>query len=83
VLPGNTTKRPDYPRHMAEALAIEPQIELMARDLAKCRDVLYLGRGTSYPLAWWGVGISTSLSRAMVEVATLTIDIPCPFCSRA
>jgi glucosamine--fructose-6-phosphate aminotransferase (isomerizing) len=44
----------ETPRHMAEALALEPQIEQMARDLAKCRDVLYLGRGTSYPLALEG-----------------------------
>jgi glucosamine--fructose-6-phosphate aminotransferase (isomerizing) len=42
------------PRHMAEALALEPQIELLARDLAKSRDVLYLGRGTSFPLAMEG-----------------------------
>jgi glucosamine--fructose-6-phosphate aminotransferase (isomerizing) len=44
----------EVPRHMAQALALEPQIELLARDLAKCRDVLYLGRGTSYPLALEG-----------------------------
>src|SRR5579864_4687001 len=44
----------ETPRHMAEALALEPQIERLARDLAKCRDVLYLGRGTSYPLALEG-----------------------------
>jgi glutamine---fructose-6-phosphate transaminase (isomerizing) len=44
----------ETPRHMAEALALEPQIEKLARDLAKCRDVLYLGRGTSYPLALEG-----------------------------
>jgi glutamine---fructose-6-phosphate transaminase (isomerizing) len=42
------------PRHMAAALALEPEIEKLARDLAKCRDVLYLGRGTSYPLALEG-----------------------------
>jgi glucosamine--fructose-6-phosphate aminotransferase (isomerizing) len=44
----------EVPRHMAEALALEPQIEQLARDLAKSRDVLYLGRGTSYPLALEG-----------------------------
>ena len=44
----------EVPRLMTEALALEPQIELLARDLAKCRDVLYLGRGTSYPLALEG-----------------------------
>jgi glucosamine--fructose-6-phosphate aminotransferase (isomerizing) len=44
----------EVPRLMAEALALEPQIELLARDLAKSRDVLYLGRGTSYPLALEG-----------------------------
>ncbi len=44
----------EVPRLMAEALALEPQIEHLARDLAKSRDVLYLGRGTSYPLALEG-----------------------------
>ena len=44
----------EVPRLMAEALRLEPQIEQLARDLAKCRDVLYLGRGTSYPLALEG-----------------------------
>ncbi len=44
----------EVPRHMASALALEPKIELLARDLAKSRDVLYLGRGTSYPLALEG-----------------------------
>ncbi|HEX3505625.1 MAG TPA: glutamine--fructose-6-phosphate transaminase (isomerizing) [Xanthobacteraceae bacterium] len=44
----------EIPRHLNEALALEPQIEQIARDLSKCRDVLYLGRGTSYPLALEG-----------------------------
>jgi glutamine---fructose-6-phosphate transaminase (isomerizing) len=44
----------EMPRHLNEALALEPQIEQLARDLAKSRDVLYLGRGTSYPLALEG-----------------------------
>jgi glutamine---fructose-6-phosphate transaminase (isomerizing) len=44
----------EVPRHMTEALALEPAIEGLARDLAKVRDVLYLGRGTSYPLALEG-----------------------------
>src|SRR6202023_1211087 len=44
----------EVPRHMAEALVLEPQIEQMARDLAKSKDVLYLGRGTSYPIALEG-----------------------------
>jgi glucosamine--fructose-6-phosphate aminotransferase (isomerizing) len=44
----------EVPRHLAEALALEPQIVELARDLAKCRDVLYLGRGTSFPLALEG-----------------------------
>ena len=39
---------------MAAALASEPQIEKLARTIAKTRDVLYLGRGTSYPLALEG-----------------------------
>jgi glucosamine--fructose-6-phosphate aminotransferase (isomerizing) len=44
----------EVPRHMAAALSLEPKIEILARDLAKSRDVLYLGRGTSYPLALEG-----------------------------
>src|SRR3984893_12779756 len=39
----------EIPRLMAAALATEPQIEKLARDIAKSKDVLYLGRGTSYP----------------------------------
>jgi glucosamine--fructose-6-phosphate aminotransferase (isomerizing) len=44
----------EVPRLMAEALRLESQIEHLARDLSKCSDVLYLGRGTSYPLALEG-----------------------------
>ena len=44
----------EVPRLMAEALKLEPQIELLARDLTESRDVLYLGRGTSFPLALEG-----------------------------
>jgi glucosamine--fructose-6-phosphate aminotransferase (isomerizing) len=44
----------EIPRLIAAALATEPQIEKLAREIAKCRDVLYLGRGTSFPLALEG-----------------------------
>ena len=44
----------EVPRLMSAALATEPQIERLARDIAKRQDVLYLGRGTSYPLALEG-----------------------------
>jgi glucosamine--fructose-6-phosphate aminotransferase (isomerizing) len=44
----------EVPRLMAAALASEPHIEKLARELSKSRDVLYLGRGTSYPLALEG-----------------------------
>ncbi len=44
----------EVPRLMTEALKLEPQIEQLGRDLAKSRDVLYLGRGTSYPIALEG-----------------------------
>ena len=44
----------EIPRLMTAALGTEPQIERLARDIAKSRDVLYLGRGTSYPLALEG-----------------------------
>ncbi|MCC7348787.1 MAG: glutamine--fructose-6-phosphate transaminase (isomerizing) [Variibacter sp.] len=44
----------EVPRLMAETLKLEPAIEQLARELARSRDVLYLGRGTSYPLALEG-----------------------------
>jgi glucosamine--fructose-6-phosphate aminotransferase (isomerizing) len=44
----------EVPRHAAHALKLEAEIEVLAKDLAKTADVLYLGRGTSYPLAMEG-----------------------------
>jgi len=44
----------EMPRRLNETLALEPQIEQLARDLAKSKDVLYLGRGTSFPIALEG-----------------------------
>ncbi|MBD9372264.1 glutamine--fructose-6-phosphate transaminase (isomerizing) [Rhizobium sp. ARZ01] len=45
----------ETPRLMANVLnTIQPSIEHLARELSKCKDVLYLGRGTSYPLAMEG-----------------------------
>src|SRR6266446_1691172 len=44
----------EIPGLMAAALTSEPQIEKLAREIAKSKDVLYLGRGTSYPLALEG-----------------------------
>ena len=42
------------PGLMAEALKYERDIEHVAHDLARARDVLYLGRGTAFPLALEG-----------------------------
>jgi len=44
----------EVPRLMSQALALEPQIEQLAHELAKVHDVLYLGRGTSFPIALEG-----------------------------
>ncbi|MDF2120183.1 glutamine--fructose-6-phosphate transaminase (isomerizing) [Roseiarcaceae bacterium H3SJ34-1] len=44
----------NVPGLMAEAVKREPHIEQMAGSLAKATDVLYLGRGTSFPLALEG-----------------------------
>lgn len=44
----------EVPRLMHEALRLEGQIEALARDLAKVKHCLYLGRGTSYPIALEG-----------------------------
>ena len=42
------------PGLMAEAIKREPDTEKLAQFLSKARDVLYLGRGTSWPLALEG-----------------------------
>lgn len=42
------------PALMVEALKSEAHIEHVAHDMAKAKDALYLGRGTSYPLALEG-----------------------------
>lgn len=44
----------EVPRHMSTILGNEKQFKAIAHDLSKARDVLYLGRGTSYPLALEG-----------------------------
>ena len=44
----------EIPRHATHALKVEGQIETLAKELAKASDVLYLGRGTSFPLALEG-----------------------------
>jgi len=43
----------EVPR-LADALKLEPQIEHLAQDLAKVHHALYLGRGTSFPIALEG-----------------------------
>jgi glutamine---fructose-6-phosphate transaminase (isomerizing) len=42
------------PGLLAEAMKLEPAIETLSHQLGKTTDVLYLGRGTSYPLALEG-----------------------------
>ncbi len=45
----------EMPRVMSRVLnLIQPQMESLSRELSKCKDVLYLGRGTSFPLAMEG-----------------------------
>ena len=45
----------EMPRIMARVLnLIQPQMESLSRELSKYKDVLYLGRGTSFPLAMEG-----------------------------
>jgi len=45
----------EMPRIMAQVLnIIQPQIESLSRETSKYKDVLYLGRGTSFPLAMEG-----------------------------
>ena len=44
----------EVPRHISNILRNEQQYEAIANLLSKARDVLYLGRGTSYPMALEG-----------------------------
>ncbi len=44
----------ELPRHIVEFLKQEEKIELLGQEVAKARDVLYLGRGPSFPLALEG-----------------------------
>ncbi len=44
----------EVPRHMATVLRDERPYELLAHNLSKARDVLYLGRGLNYPIALEG-----------------------------
>jgi glucosamine--fructose-6-phosphate aminotransferase (isomerizing) len=44
----------ETPRLIADALASEPEIEVIAQELSHARDVLYLGRGVHYPVALEG-----------------------------
>ncbi len=44
----------ETPRLITDALACEPEIEVIAQELAQARDVLYLGRGVHYPIALEG-----------------------------
>jgi glutamine---fructose-6-phosphate transaminase (isomerizing) len=44
----------EIPRHMATVLRDERPYEALAHRLSKARDVLYLGRGSSYPIALEG-----------------------------
>jgi glucosamine--fructose-6-phosphate aminotransferase (isomerizing) len=44
----------EVPRHIATVLRSEARYETLAHRLAKAQDVLYLGRGSSYPIALEG-----------------------------
>jgi glucosamine--fructose-6-phosphate aminotransferase (isomerizing) len=44
----------DVPAYMTSALELEPKIREIARKIAACRDALFIGRGTNYPLALEG-----------------------------
>jgi glutamine---fructose-6-phosphate transaminase (isomerizing) len=44
----------ETPRHIVEFLKGEPKLEALGAEIAKARDVLYLGRGPSFPIALEG-----------------------------
>ena len=44
----------EVPRHISQLLRSEHQFEALAHSMSKARDVIYLGRGVSYPIALEG-----------------------------
>ena len=44
----------EAPRHIAQMLKQEAQAKALGEEIAKARDVLYMGRGASFPLAMEG-----------------------------
>ena len=44
----------ETPRRLAEALTLEDEIAALSHEIARARDVLYLGRGPMYPMALEG-----------------------------
>jgi glucosamine--fructose-6-phosphate aminotransferase (isomerizing) len=44
----------ELPRLISEALKVEDQVKALAVEIAKARDILYLGRGAHYPIALEG-----------------------------
>ena len=44
----------EIPDYMARALELEPKVHELAREIARARDALFIGRGTNYPLALEG-----------------------------
>ncbi|MGD0143755.1 MAG: glutamine--fructose-6-phosphate transaminase (isomerizing) [Rhizomicrobium sp.] len=44
----------ETPRHIVEFLKQEPKIETLGLEIARARDVLYLGRGVNFPIALEG-----------------------------
>jgi glucosamine--fructose-6-phosphate aminotransferase (isomerizing) len=49
-----STALAEVPSRVAEVLHLDAQIRAIAEDLVQARDVLYLGRGASYPIALEG-----------------------------
>ncbi len=75
------------PGLIAEALKLEAAIEKLARAIAHARDVLYLGRGTGYPVALEGALKLKELSYIHAEgyaagelkhgpIALIDVDMP-------
>jgi len=44
----------EVPRHVATALTHSENLEVLSHTLSRARDILYLGRGTNYPIAMEG-----------------------------
>ena len=63
----------EAPRLIAEAIELEDAVRAVAVDIAKARDVLYLGRGPMSALAQGHVSVPETASEAEIAAAAAAV----------